>query len=153
MPNDQMAPSQMVLDAPRVGVSVFLATASGIVMLRRRGSRAAGTWSIPGGAQDPGETVDEAAHREILEELGVTIERLTFLPGYSDDTFAERREHWVTLFFAGIANGTPRIMEPHKADALITVVSMDDLPGPLFPHLREKFEQFRHLLQPYGFLG
>ncbi|MEN9922966.1 MAG: hypothetical protein RIS09_480, partial [Actinomycetota bacterium] len=41
----------------------------------------AGRWELPGGQVDPGETIVEALHREIQEELNVDIEILHYLQG------------------------------------------------------------------------
>lgn len=40
-----------------------------------------GLWELPGGKQEPGETVQEALHRECREELGVRIRLLEEVPG------------------------------------------------------------------------
>ena len=46
-----------------------------------------GTWCLPGGKVDPGETPKQAAVREIEEELGVTLDPdfLTMLGGVSNE--------------------------------------------------------------------
>lgn len=59
---------------PHVGVGVVVVNAHDEVLLIRRGQEPnKGLWTIPGGRQEPGETLAEAAHREILEETSVTI--------------------------------------------------------------------------------
>lgn len=45
-----------------------------VLLVRRGRSPRRGEWSIPGGAQCVGETVAEAARREVLEETGITID-------------------------------------------------------------------------------
>lgn len=47
---------------------------SGVLLIKRGKPPRAGSWSLPGGAQKLGETVAEAAHREILEETGLDTE-------------------------------------------------------------------------------
>lgn len=47
-------------------------------------SRHAGQWALPGGREDPGETAEEAALRELHEELGVRLDRGAVL-GRLDD--------------------------------------------------------------------
>lgn len=65
-----------------VAVTVVVRDASGRLLMIRRGD--SGLWSIPGGAQDIGETLTEAAIREVVEETGITI-RITGLVGiYAD---------------------------------------------------------------------
>lgn len=58
-----------------VGVVVFRAGQTGLeVLLIKRGKPPRqGEWSMPGGKQEWGETLHQAAHREVLEETGVTI--------------------------------------------------------------------------------
>jgi 8-oxo-dGTP diphosphatase len=46
----------------------------GRVLLMERGTEPfRGTWVLPGGLVDPGETVEQAVVREVLEELGLTV--------------------------------------------------------------------------------
>jgi len=44
-----------------------------LVIQRAANIRAGGAWCFPGGAMEPGETIEQAAIREINEELGITI--------------------------------------------------------------------------------
>lgn len=52
-----------------------------VVGLRRRdGDRHGGTWTLPKGTPDPGETVEETAVREVEEETGLRVRILAPLP-------------------------------------------------------------------------
>jgi len=60
-------------DRPWVGVGVIVWRGDQILLVRRAKAPRLGEWSIPGGAQLLGETVFEAAIREVQEETGVSI--------------------------------------------------------------------------------
>jgi 8-oxo-dGTP diphosphatase len=45
-----------------------------LLLKRAEGSALAGQWYVPGGAAEAGETPEEAARRELLEESGLTID-------------------------------------------------------------------------------
>lgn len=63
--------------APRVGVGVVLIreTDERQVLLVLRGKEPAkGMWSVPGGSVELGETISEAAAREVREETGLDVE-------------------------------------------------------------------------------
>lgn len=44
-----------------------------ILLIKRKNPPSQGLWAIPGGVIELGETIQEAAEREILEETGVVI--------------------------------------------------------------------------------
>jgi 8-oxo-dGTP diphosphatase len=56
-------------------VHLILAEGRKVLLLRRANTGFAdGWWSVPGGSLEHGETLPQAAAREALEEIGVTID-------------------------------------------------------------------------------
>lgn len=72
-----------------VGCGILIMNDKGQVLLQRRSDT--GDWCIPGGALEPFETYEEAAIREVREEVGITVENLKLFGIYSGD---ERRIHY-----------------------------------------------------------
>ena len=62
------------LDYPFVGVGVVVWKNDEFLLIRRGKEPMKGAWSIPGGRQNLGETIKEAAIREIREETGLDID-------------------------------------------------------------------------------
>ena len=58
---------------PWVGVGVVVWRGDTVLLVRRAKPPRLGEWSIPGGAQSLGETIFEAAIREVREEAGIEI--------------------------------------------------------------------------------
>ena len=59
---------------PLIGVGAVVWKNNDILLVKRAKPPRLGQWSIPGGKQELGETIQEAVHREILEETSVKIE-------------------------------------------------------------------------------
>jgi len=63
---------------PVLGVGALVTRGSGddleVLLVKRRYSPFRGMWSIPGGHVEPGETILEAARRELMEETGIDAE-------------------------------------------------------------------------------
>lgn len=60
-------------DHPRVGVGAVVLREGRILLVRRGADPAQGLWAIPGGGLMLGETLQQGAEREILEETGIVI--------------------------------------------------------------------------------
>ena len=69
-----------------VGCGVLIVNDKDQVLLQRRSDT--GDWCIPGGALEPYETYEEAATREVREEVGITVKDLKLFGIYSGE---ERR--------------------------------------------------------------
>lgn len=58
---------------PMVGVGTVVWKGEQFLLIRRGHAPRQGSWSLPGGHQELGETVQQAAIREVREETGVSI--------------------------------------------------------------------------------
>ena len=56
---------------PSVCVGAVAIDDNRLLLVRRKNEPGLGSWSVPGGRVEPGETVQEAVVRELLEETGV----------------------------------------------------------------------------------
>ncbi len=56
---------------PELCVGAIAVAAERLLLVRRGNGPAAGTWSVPGGRVEPGETLAEAVVRELAEETGI----------------------------------------------------------------------------------
>jgi 8-oxo-dGTP diphosphatase len=119
---------------PLVGVAVIVVRGDRVLLGERIGSHGAGTWALPGGHLEFGESVEECAAREVMEETGLAIQSI--VPGpYTNDVFVADQKHYVTLFVtAHCPIGEPRLCEPTKCTSW-QWFSWSALPQPLFQPL------------------
>ena len=90
-------------DRPVVGVGVVVLRGSDVLLIRRAEPPRKDRWSIPGGKQERGETVRDAAHREIREETGVEIALIGLVDvvdGISRDETGAAISHYTLIDFA-----------------------------------------------------
>lgn len=66
--------SRQYPDTPRIGVSVLCIKNGHALMIKRGKEPFKNHWSLPGGLVELGETLKEAAERELMEETGATAD-------------------------------------------------------------------------------
>ncbi len=89
-------------DAPLVGVGAIIIEQDRVVLVKRGHPPLAGTWSIPGGVLEMGETLRQAVAREALEETGLTVNVGQLLGVYDRivrDADERIRYHYVLIDF------------------------------------------------------
>ena len=91
---------------PRLTVDVIVEVGKDRLVLIRRKNPPPG-WALPGGFVDAGETVEQAAVREALEETSLRVELVRQFHVYSDPA-RDPRGHTVSVVFIGRAQGEPR---------------------------------------------
>lgn len=123
--------SRESINRPQVGVGVFVVKDGKFLMGQRRGSHGEGTWSVPGGHLEFGESPETTASREVFEETGLKIANIAFL-AMTNDIFRQEQKHYVTLWMqSDWESGDPMITEPDK---FIDQgwFDLETLPSPLF---------------------
>ncbi len=116
-----------------VGVGVLIFNDENKILLgKRKNSHGDGTWAPPGGHVEFGESPEECAARETLEEAGIRLKNLKRMSFVYNASGLMNNKHYITLFVAGkLSQGIPKVMEPHKCDTW-EWFSPDTLPKPLF---------------------
>ncbi|MFB3825725.1 MAG: NUDIX hydrolase [Bryobacteraceae bacterium] len=61
---------------PILGVGAIIIRRGRVVLVKRGNPPLAGEWSLPGGAVETGETLEQAVRREALEETGLVVQPL-----------------------------------------------------------------------------
>lgn len=97
---------------PIVGIGVVVLRPGGVLLVRRGTPPNVGAWSLPGGAQELGETAEQAARRELLEETGLTVGPLLLAANVDSihrDPDGRIRYHYTIIDFAAAwTGGEPR---------------------------------------------
>ena len=124
----------------RIRVAVILMEEDRILLVKHsKGGKS--YWVLPGGGVEEGESLSEAAIREIVEEtnLKIRVKRLVFI---SEGVPPDKHRHVIDFFFTGeilsgeIKMGEEEILQDVK---FFPLPALDDIP--FYPDIREELNE------------
>lgn len=123
---------------PRIGLGVLVFNHSNQILLgKRKNAHGASSWAPPGGHLEFGESLEECAIREVLEETDLVIETPTFI-AITNDIFKEENKHYVSILMKANVDEYQVVqnLEPHKVEDW-QWFSLQELPEHLFLPLKQ----------------
>jgi 8-oxo-dGTP diphosphatase len=106
-------------DRPIVGVLGVVRRAGRVLLVQRARAPSVGKWGFPGGVQELGETIFEAAARELREETGLDIEpvaTLTTLDVIDRDDDGRVRTHYALIAVLADWRGGEVVLDDEATD-------------------------------------
>ena len=133
---------------PRLGASACVWRGDRVLIVQRGKPPLVGIWSLPGGSVEPGETMKEAAAREVTEETGVIVS-LTALVDVVDvirrDAAGNVDFHYAIACFAGTwVAGEPNPQSDVLAARFVAIEDINSLD--ITEGTPEIIKRSRHLL-------
>jgi len=114
---------------PKVGVGIMILKDKKVLLGKRKGAHGSSTYGWAGGHVEFGETLEEAAKREVFEETGLEVKTLEII---CVNNIIQYDKHYVDIEFkATVEPGVPEIKEPHRVESW-DWYDLDELPSPLF---------------------
>jgi 8-oxo-dGTP diphosphatase len=115
---------------PLPTVDIIIEVKGGIILIERKNKPLG--WALPGGFVDYGESLEQAAVREAIEETGLKVRLLRQLKTYSDPG-RDPRHHTISTVFIAAADGLPKAGDDAaRAD----VFGRHNLPPLVFDHAK-----------------
>lgn len=122
----------MTADSPQLGVGAVVFHQNRILLVKRANPPSAGQWAIPGGKIKLGETLQQAAEREIFEETGIRIragEPVFAFDLIQHNAQAECQLHYVVVDLAAeYLDGEPVAADDASDARWIAADELKDLP-------------------------
>jgi ADP-ribose pyrophosphatase YjhB (NUDIX family) len=116
---------------PQTGASVLVYKDGKVLLIQRGKEPYKGHWSLPGGSQETGETIEEAASRELEEETTLKAEAMDFVrlrDRISKDEQGSVTFHYVlATFFTQSFSGTAKAMDDADDIGWFTIEEMENL--------------------------
>jgi 8-oxo-dGTP diphosphatase len=112
-------------------VDIIIEYGGGVVLIQRANEPHG--WALPGGFVDYGESLEEAAAREAMEETGLRVELRRQMHTYSDPA-RDPRKHTISTVYVALGRGGLRAGDDAAGAEVFT---RETLPGGIvFDHRR-----------------
>jgi len=124
-----------------VGVNIFIIREGKLLLGKRKNVYGAGTWGLPGGHLEFGESMTKAAARELEEETGLKADKFTFVNTIND---LHNGQHYLQIGFLaeGVEKTEPILKEPDRVEKWHWF-DLDNLPKEIFPSHIKQIQAFR----------
>ena len=149
--------SKMSSNVVRVGIGCLVIDPKTKKFLigKRKGSHESGTYQLPGGHLEVGETWSQCAARELKEETGIDCVKWELT--YITNDVMQADKHYITLFMRGEVGNMecvePKLMEPDKCEGWYWVdfdSGWDEM-KPMFSPLQKLHEAYQtYKWNPFG---
>jgi 8-oxo-dGTP diphosphatase len=118
-----------VLRRPVTGVAVVATLDDGRLVLIRRGDT--GTWALPGGTVEWGETLESTLHRELAEEAGIDRAEFAGIVGVYSRPDRDPRFHAITIVVRARVSAPVRPPKNRLEIPEVGLFEPDRVPRPL----------------------
>jgi 8-oxo-dGTP diphosphatase len=116
---------------PRIGVAAVITMDNQLLLIRRKRSHGAGSWAVPGGHLEFGESPAECAIREALEEVGLHVNNPRFT-ALTNEIFESDNKHYLTIWMTVDCAENEEVIPAEDEVAEWGWFKYDKLPEPLF---------------------
>ena len=119
----------------QTGASIIVEDAQGRILMQQRQDD--GTWSYPGGRVEIGETTEQAARREVLEESGLRVGDMQLFGVFSGEPlhhiYPDGNEVWGVDIVYISRDYTNTLLPRDGEAAALGFYPIDQLPQPISP--------------------
>lgn len=132
------------MDRPKIGVGVVIQNADGKILIGKRKGSHSPFYSIPGGHLEKGESFEEAAIKEVLEETGLKIKNpKVFCVTNNMRTYRKENKHYISVnLYTNEFEGEVQLKEPHKCKEW-KWIALSEIPEPQFDASEFALECFK----------
>lgn len=116
-------------DVVKIGTGVLIIRNDKVLLGKRKGSHGKGSWCLPGGHLEFGETFEKGIKREAKEETGLDVELEKIISVSNEIVY---NKHFVTIGVkARIVGGEVKLREPERFEKW-DWFDLNNLPNPMF---------------------